>query len=133
MHVIDNAANAVAPTSTAARAPATSVPSPAMTGRRLPAKRFAASAIATSSAADLPRIQASAMRTSFRSGVISSVVSLMFLPNLLVVFDVGEACILLRRTFQRSTVFGGLPLNDLFDLFGQLEILVGDALGRVVL
>ena len=54
-------------------------------------------------------------------------------PTLLVVFDVGEACILLRCTFERTAVLGRLPLNHFFDLLGQFEILVGYSLGRVVL
>ena len=53
--------------------------------------------------------------------------------TLLVVFDVGEACILLWCTFKRSAGFGRLPMNDLFDLFGQFEILVGYSFGGVVL
>jgi hypothetical protein len=53
--------------------------------------------------------------------------------SLLVVFDVGEACILLWCTFKRSAGFGRLPMNDFFDLFGQLEILVGYSFGGVVL
>src|SRR5258707_145066 len=50
----------------------------------------------------------------------------------LVVFDIGEALILARRAFERA-VRAGSPEHHLLDLPRELEILVGDALGGMVL
>src|SRR5579872_255850 len=49
----------------------------------------------------------------------------------LVVFDVGEALILVRRPLER-TAFAGPPRDDLLDLPSELEILVGHAFGSMV-
>src|SRR5215510_4107014 len=49
-----------------------------------------------------------------------------------VVLDIGEALIRRRCAFERAASLAGLPLNHVFDFSGQLEILVGHALGRVV-
>src|SRR5262245_2215874 len=49
-----------------------------------------------------------------------------------VVLDIGEALIRRRCAFERATGLAGLPLNHVFDSFGQFEILIGHALGGVV-
>ena len=49
-----------------------------------------------------------------------------------VVFDIGEALIRRRRTFQRSTLLCGLPLDDILDLLRQFEVLVRDAFCSVI-
>src|SRR5262249_47101333 len=51
----------------------------------------------------------------------------------LVIFQVGEALILFRSAFERAPLLAGLPMHDLLDLLGEIEILVGDAFGRMVL
>src|SRR6185312_8672142 len=102
----------------AARTPAMSVPSPAITGIRLAPRSRAASPVAAASVTGLPRIQASVMSSSL---------------VLLVVFDIGEALVLRGRAFQRAAGLAGLPVHDVLDLPRQFEILVGDALGGVIL
>src|SRR5262245_60503777 len=49
-----------------------------------------------------------------------------------VVLDVGEALIGLRRAFESAALLTRLPLNDVFDLFGQCEVLVGHTFCRMV-
>ena len=50
-----------------------------------------------------------------------------------VVFEVGEALILLRRAFERAALLPRLPMNDVLNLFRQLKVFVGDAFGSVIL
>ena len=102
-----------------------------MTGWRLLATMLAASAIASSSGADLPRIHASPCALLRRGSFgLRSRCRL----TLLVVFDVGEALDLVAGVPSSAPpVLAGLPVHDLLDLLRQLEILVGDALGGVVL
>ena len=50
-----------------------------------------------------------------------------------VVFEVGEALILLRSAFERAALLPRLPMNDVLNLFRQLEVFVGDAFGGVIL
>src|SRR6201999_1456843 len=118
----------------AARAPATSVPRPAITGMRLSARSFAASAMAESISVALPRIQASAMAVVPRPArSYRGLRCLRHSHKLLVVFDVGEARVLMRRAFKRAAGLLGLPVDNVLDLLGELEVLVGDALGSVIL
>ncbi len=49
-----------------------------------------------------------------------------------VVFDIGEALIT-GRAFQRAAFGSRLPLHNVLDLLRQIEVLVGYALGGVVL
>src|SRR5436190_251225 len=49
----------------------------------------------------------------------------------LVVLDVGEALVVVGRPFERAALAGS-PVDDLLDLAGELEILVGDPLGGMV-
>src|SRR5215469_14990998 len=107
----------------AARAPATSVPRPAIRGQRLPASNIPASANARSSATGLPPIHALPIPNSPANANERSVV----------VFQIRETLILFRRALERTAPFARLPMHDIFDLLGELEILVGDALGRMVL
>src|SRR5262249_364010 len=51
----------------------------------------------------------------------------------LLVLNVSEAMIRLRRAFERSSFLGRLPVDDVLDFLRQLEVLVGNPLGRVVL
>src|SRR5512145_1129051 len=53
-------------------------------------------------------------------------------PPSLVIFDVGEAEIVLRGALERSSGEARLPCHHLLDLPGELEVLVGDALGGMV-
>src|SRR5215470_9768253 len=108
----------------AARAPAMSVPRPVITGSRAARSKCAASAAAASSATGLPSIQAwptAPPQSARRVGGTG------------VVFDIGEALILVGRTFERAALAARLPRDHVLDLLRQLEILVGDALGGVVL
>src|SRR5262249_54746589 len=53
-------------------------------------------------------------------------------PQRSIVLDVSEALVGRRRPFERASLLGRLPLDDVLDLSRQLEILVGDALRGVV-
>src|ERR1700735_3248911 len=50
-----------------------------------------------------------------------------------VVFDIGEALILVWRAFQRSAFAGRLPMDDVLYLLCQLEVLIGNSFGGVIL
>src|SRR5688572_22934198 len=50
-----------------------------------------------------------------------------------VIFDISEALVAGGSAFQRAALLARLPLDDLLDLAGELKILVGDALRRMVL
>src|SRR3984957_14254458 len=140
---------------TAARAPATSVPRPAMSGQRLAASKPAASASACSSAAGFPPIHALPIPTLRRRDRLAMLAHVPakwtpvrrhrrakrrrssngyeHAPDLVVVFQVREALILFRRALECPARLAGLPVHDVFDLLGEFEILVGDPLGGVVL
>src|SRR5205814_5413203 len=49
----------------------------------------------------------------------------------LIVFDIGETLVVVRRALERAALTGP-PANDLLDLFRELEILVRHALGGVI-
>src|SRR6185369_10827390 len=127
----------------AARAPATSVPSPAISGTRLAPNRLAASVIAAFSGTARPSIQArsmsappkfvsegAAMHHEFRKQGIRRN---WRTQQSAVVFDVSKTLILFRRAFERTAFLAGPPVNDLFDLLGQFKILVRNPLGGVIL
>src|SRR5439155_16385448 len=50
-----------------------------------------------------------------------------------VIFDVGEALVAVGRPLQPGAFLARLPLHHVLDLACEREVLVGDALGRVVL
>src|SRR5262249_6457852 len=102
-----------------------SVPSPASTGARHATSSFAASDIAVCNVTGLPSIQAWPM----------SSLPLITRParRSFVVLNVSEALVRLRRAFERSSFLGRLPVDDVLDLLRQLEVLVGDPPGRMVL
>src|SRR5689334_11205376 len=51
---------------------------------------------------------------------------------LAVIFDIGEARIVGRRPLEGAALLAWLPRHDVLDLLGELEVLVGHALGGVV-
>src|SRR5215510_11070679 len=110
----------------AARVPAISTPRPATTGARHASSSLAASESAACNATGLPSIQAwpicACPVPAGRAGA-----------QLLVVLDIGEALIRLRRALERTSLLARLPVDHVLDLLRQLEVLVGDALGRMVL
>src|SRR5215467_6207976 len=90
----------------AARAPATSVPRPAMSGQRLAASSLPASATARSSAAALPSIHALAIPKPPSAGDATKP------RRSAVVLDVGETLVLLGRALERAAFLAGLPVHD---------------------
>src|SRR5262249_15382891 len=103
-----------------------SVPRPATTGARHASSSLAASESAACNATGLPSIQAwpicACPVPAGRAGA-----------QLLVVLDIGEALIRLRRAFERSSLLSRLAVVHVLDILRQFEILVGDALRRMVL
>src|SRR5271156_5686094 len=53
--------------------------------------------------------------------------------SLVVVLDIGEPLIAGRGPFERAALLAGTPRDEVLDLASQLEILVGDPLGAMVL
>src|SRR5262249_51841034 len=51
----------------------------------------------------------------------------------IVIFDIGEALILVWCTLQRPAFICRLPLDDILYLLRQLEVLIGNYLGSVIL
>src|ERR1700735_2600034 len=50
-----------------------------------------------------------------------------------VVFNIGEPLIAGRRPFERAALFARAPRDEVLDFASQLEVLIGDALGAMVL
>src|SRR5215475_14324075 len=104
-----------------------SVPSPANTGARHAASSFAASDIAACNATGLPSIQAWPMSGPLTTRPVRPA------RRSLVILNISKALVRLRRAFERSSFLGRLPVDDVLDLLRQLEVLVGDPSGRMVL
>jgi len=54
-------------------------------------------------------------------------------PGSVVILDVGEALVAVGRALQPGAILARLPLHHVLDLAREGEVLVGDALGRMVL
>ena len=54
-------------------------------------------------------------------------------PGSVVILDVGEALVAVGRALQPGAILARLPLHHVLDLAREGEVLVGDALSRMVL